>query len=69
MKQETTKDETTTTIHLYVFLEALQGTAKLAGVVWLQIISMQILPTDVLCIHITIMQVLFTGMLPILVSV
>ena len=44
------------------------GTAKLVDVVWVQIISMQILPTDVVPILTTIMQVLPTGMLPILTS-
>ena len=49
-------------------LWALMSTAKLVDVVWVEIISMEILHTYVLPILITIMPVLFTGMLPILVS-
>ena len=41
-------------------------TVKLVGVVWVQFTSMQILPTDVLPILITIMQVLNRGMPPFL---
>ena len=55
-------------IHLYGFQEGFDGTANFVGVVWVQIISMQILPTDVLPILTTIILVLPTGMLPILVS-
>ena len=47
---------------------ALMTTIKLVDDVWIEIISMQILHTYVLSILITIMQVLFTEMLPISVS-
>ena len=49
-------------------LWALMSTAKLVDVVWVEIISMAILHMYVLPILITIMQVLFTEMLPFLVS-
>ena len=47
-------------------LWALMTTTKLVDVVWVEIISMEILQTDVLPILITIMQLLFTEMLPFL---
>ena len=49
-------------------LSTLMTTTKLVDDVWIEILSMLILPTDVLPILITIMQLLFTDMLPILVS-
>ena len=48
-------------------LWALMTTTKLVDVVLVEIISMEILHTDVLSILITIVQVLFSGMLPIII--
>ena len=49
-------------------LLSLVTTTKLDDDVRIEIMSMQILPTNVLSILIIIMQLLFTEMLPILVS-
>ena len=49
-------------------LLVLMTTTKLVDDVRIEIISIQILPTDVLPFLITIMQLLFMEMLPILVS-
>ena len=53
---------------MFSLLWVLITTTKLADDVRIEIISMQILPTDVLAILIAIMQLLFTEMLPFLVS-
>ena len=49
-------------------LSVLMGMAKLASVVWAQVVSMEILPTEMPPILPTIMHVLPTGILPILTS-
>ena len=47
-------------------LQALMGTTKLVDVVWVEIISMEIVHTGVRSILSSIMQVLPIGMLPFL---